>query len=542
MDEKVQILLGTCKNVHSVDVDNYQKIELENKPSQILEYDIRNALSATEIFDAEREASQIYRIYGRIEYLSLLNGLITNYNSLSNFFLPQTSNVKNIYNSFNFYLVRPSTGYTKISGGLVSPLNGITLANDFKNWISDSPSDYPEGWTVSATTGSYVAQSSATQAKFTLAYTYQDSVTLTKNFSPVYGNFTINTGGSITPYYAHGTDFLLIKIWSNDALIYTFDVLSETEYDIFYNFSLPESTPLTKITVTAISRGKTIYMNYFNLYQNSSNSGAYVRFFEVIGTPSDFEIYNAGYSNNVYNEQTYAFNFNKDFDVTPYVDEFGFPPTELFLYAQYQPKTNGNNPPVAETMSGTTWNNDGSTSKAAIFPVLLSAGTRVYGDLVEYAKSQFFQEQASPQTYYISTPYKDSGGTRQYLQWKYNPFIPFRLRYFNDELNRANTGSTSYAQASTIPYYATSLGDGNYVWKNILRQGYIDPITNLGVDYPFINGRRYLFSTIVFDVSPDISNVNSHTYKVFKEIKFGAPTIVNTSPQGDINNIGKPCL
>ena len=94
MSENTEILLGQYKNIASVNVDNYQKIELANKPSLILEYDIRNALSATEIFDAEREASQVYRLYGRIEYLSLLNGLPLSYSGLSGFFLPQKNNIK----------------------------------------------------------------------------------------------------------------------------------------------------------------------------------------------------------------------------------------------------------------------------------------------------------------------------------------------------------------------------------------------------------------------------------------------------------------
>ena len=117
MDQKLEILLNSKKNINSVDVDNYQKLEVVNKTSEILEYDIRNALSATEIFDAEREANPIYRIYGRIEYLSLLNGLSSNYNSVGNFFISSGgTNVKDIFNSFKFYLLKAaSSGYT--SGG-----------------------------------------------------------------------------------------------------------------------------------------------------------------------------------------------------------------------------------------------------------------------------------------------------------------------------------------------------------------------------------------------------------------------------------------
>jgi hypothetical protein len=354
-----------------------------------MEYDIRNALSATEIFDAEREANPTYRIYGRIEYLSLLNGLSNNYNNLGDFFVNTGStNVKTIFNSFKFYLLKATTGYTHITGG----------------------------------------------------------------------SSTIN----------------------------------------------------------------------------------YVRYFEVIATPSDFELYNAGYTNNIYGDQVYAFNFNEDFDITPYADAFGFPATELYLYPQYQVGKNGNSPQISETMSGISWGTDGIEHKVLFSSPLpaLNVGDRVYGDLIEYAKSEFFQNQLTPQTYYISTPYKDEA-TQKYLQWKYNPFIPIVLQYFNNALNNVNTGSTSYAQQISIPYYATDLGNGNFIWKDILPQGFIDPVTNQGVDYPFVNMRRYLFSIIILDISPDLKDAN--TFKVFTEIQFGPPTILNNSPTGDINNIGKPC-
>lgn len=410
MDEKQEILLGSTKNVDSVNVDNYQKIELDNNPGQIIEYDIRNALSATEIFDAEREANDIYRIYGRIEYLSLLNGLKSNYTELKDFFLPVSTGNKNIFNSFKFYLLRAArSGYTPIVGSSVE----------------------------------------------------------------------------------------------------------------------------------------------------------YVRYFEVIAAaPDDFELYNAGFTNNVYGDQVYTFNFNRDFDVTPYADAFNFPATELFLYAQYIPGANGQSPVRLETMQSTSWGTNGIPVKVPFTPTTLNIGDRVYGDLIEYSKPNFLQipstQHPSKQFYYITTPYFQPAVTLTFknffgkpititipatdynLVWKYIPFIPIRLRYFYDNLSQANTGSTSYAQQSTIPYYATSLGNGNYVWRDIIPQGNLDPLTGLGVDYPFINMKRYLFHPTILDVSPDLSDL--HTFQVFSEIKFGVPTIMNTKPISDLNNIGKPCL
>jgi hypothetical protein len=385
----VEILLNSLKNIDSVNTDMFEKVELINEPALINEYDIRNVLSVTEIFDAEREANEIYRIYGKIEYMSLLNKLKLQYNKFEDFFLPQTGNCKNILNSFDFYLVKAGTGYTQIISG------GSTI------------------------------------------------------------------------------------LWT--------------------------------------------------------------RYFEVIATPNEFDIYPIGFSNNVYGEQTYAFNLNIDINVANFLDDFKFPATELFLYAQYKPTII---PSLIEILFGTIWSPFGIPNQFSFDPISLNIGDYVksffdvkIGDLIEYSKSNFLQIQHTPQTFRIQTPYNDGR-----LIWKYNPFIPFRLRYFANELNKENISGTSYEQTSSIPYYATEypVGTGNYVWRNILPQGYIDPLTGIGVDYPFVNKKRYLFSNIVFDLIPDLND--SQTLEAFKEIWFSRySTKISVTPMGDINNIGKPC-
>lgn len=399
----MEILLNSFKNAFSIDVDNFGKIELSNKPALNCEYDIRNVLSVTEIFDAEREATEIYRIYGKTEYLSLLNGLKLDYKVFSDFFIPQLAYSKNILNSFDFYLVRPAeSGYTNIQGNTYLKLSGLT------------------GYT-----------------QFTEA------------------------------------------------------------------------------------------------------SVGYIRYFQVVAKPSDFEIYAAGYSNNVYGDQAYAFDFKIDIDVSKYLDNFNFPLTELFLYAQYKPTMNGYYTP--EKISRTTWSTVGVSSVIEFSPLTMNIGdyiqtiTGKIGDVIGYAKSQFYQTQLSPQTFYVQTPY--SAGR---LIWKYNPFIPFRLRYFADELNRVNTGTTAYDESVAIPYYATKLDNKTFVWRNILAQGITDPTTNVGVDYPFVNKRRYLFSNIILDISPDLSD--TETYNAFKNIWYSRnATVINAATTGDINDIGKPC-
>jgi hypothetical protein len=388
VDNQLQILLNSNKNVKSVNVDTFNKIELNNNISEITEYDIRNVLSATEVFDAEREANEVYRIYGKIEYLSLLNGLKSDYKYLKDFFSPEVLNSRNILNSFEVYIVRPTTGYTSI--------------------------------------------------------------------------------------------------------------------------------------------------------ENSSIE--FVRYFEVVATSADFDIFKAAFSKNVYNEQIYAFNFNKDYDVSNIYDEFGMPLTELFIYFKYIPSANGFND--VENLKYTDWGTiGGDGTKIPLNTNPLNVGDKVYGDLIEYSKTQFTQTQLTPQTYYISTTYRDITHNNSVvgdLIWKYDPFISLPLRYFSNDLYSANTGDTSFDLVSSIPVYATKTDEnGNFVWRDILAQGFIDPLTGIGVDYPFVNKKRYLFTTLILDVFPDLND--SFTANVFRNIKTSTDTINKTPSSGELSNIGKPC-
>jgi len=375
MDKKIQILLGSQKNTNSVNVDTYDKIELFNHTSELTGYDVNDDVNETDVFNLEREENTIYRIYGRIEYMSLLNGLINNYSKFKDFMTPIFSgNSKTIKNSFEFYLVKPSMKHAQLS------------------------------------------------------------------------------------------------------------------------------------------------------------SSIFARYFDVIATPDDFELFSAGFSNNIYGEQTYAFNFKKDFNVSTYFDAFKFPITELFLYAKYIPSS-------TEVLKYTYWDTGIVPVQTLLNTTPLIVGDTVYGDLINYNKTEFLQTQESGQTYYISTTCLETGT----LHWKYNPFIPFTLRYFSNELDSANTGSTSYDIITTIPDYATPIdNNGNLVWRDILPQGYVDPLTGIGVDYPFVNERRYLFSKIILSIVPDMTELNTKTR--FNKIWFSQnASSLNIIPTTNLSNIGAPC-
>lgn len=111
MDYKEKILLGSKKNVVSINNDAFSKIKLENKTALTTEHNLNRIINASDVFDLEREEGEKYRIYGVVEYFSLLNRVEKDYSRLSDFFIKKTppilGDVKTILNTFKIYLLKP---------------------------------------------------------------------------------------------------------------------------------------------------------------------------------------------------------------------------------------------------------------------------------------------------------------------------------------------------------------------------------------------------------------------------------------------------
>lgn len=381
MENITKILLGSKKNVNSVDVETYTRIELGNKKQIISEYDQNNFISASDVFNSERQENDIYRIYGRIEFLSLLNGLKSNYDNIDQLFVKSSGGTKTLLNCFDFYLVKPSTDFIKISG----------------------------------------------------------------------------------------------------------------------------------------------------------QTNSYIRKMEVMATPNQFDIFEAGFTNNSYGDIIFSFNLNSDVNFDNKFDYFNFPIIEAYLYIRYKKTgTEVLKKSDFDTVSGIeSFVVDNQTTKYSI-------GDKINCDVVEFDRYEYLQTVISGNTHQILTTFI-TGGT---IMWNYNPFIPLRLKYLSGNVSRENKINSSYDVVTNIPSHAILLNpnditDNTYVWREIIPQGSFDPITEEGVDYPFINKRRYLFKTVILDVIPNLDDLS--TYIAFKELKYGDPSNDYNNPIIDVNNIGKPC-
>lgn len=116
-DEK--ILLNKFRNVNAVNEDLSMKMSLLNDREQIIEYDITNVLNVTQVYEIERQDVDTYRFYGKIEYLSPINNMITTYDNVKDFFtiFSSSATTKSILSDFKFYLLAPTTAYTELISG-----------------------------------------------------------------------------------------------------------------------------------------------------------------------------------------------------------------------------------------------------------------------------------------------------------------------------------------------------------------------------------------------------------------------------------------
>lgn len=315
MEKEVEILLGKFKHVKSVNVDNVDKIQLINRESELTEYDVYSNVNASETYVTERERNAIYRIYGRIDYVSMLNGLKLDYKYTTDYYEYRIDNSKNIFNSFKFYVVKPSD------------------------------------------------------------------------------------------------------------------------------------------------------KEYVSLYSSDLSIKKYIRKFEVIATPNNIDIYPAGFTNNIFGKQVYAFNVNIDIDVREMYDYLGFPLTELYLMPCYIKKSNGFN--TSETISGTTWESNGIEKKMTLpstFDFNFNVGdvvetntNQIIGDLVYYNENEFKQNINSTQTLYIKTYHKNSDNQNSGIVWKYNPLIPLRLRYLSNDLSYVSSAEFGGLRINTCFSYDTEI-------------------------------------------------------------------------------------
>ncbi len=282
--------------------------------------------------------------------------------------------------------------------------------------------------------------------------------------------------------------------------------------------------PSSAITISSGSRMKRVFAGQESEY--------YFRLFTKIKTRNtnpiendDYEVYHVGFSKSIFNDDLAQFVFNEDIDITDLRDNLNRPLSEIYV-TKIKTDSNGLFGSVAsglETPMISRLNDSSSPSYSYLrdipvinkihnggslpFPThtplennLVMSGSNVfYGDVVEYNKFQVTEVVLSNVYHRFNTLNRESagipslgGGPRQ-EGYYYKAHDLIRIRDFSSYIEQGDINTEG------VPDYREDLGDGRYLWRDLLDIGFNDARDRV-LNYPFLNGCHYMYDNYCFDV------------------------------------------
>ena len=298
MENSIQIQLGESKYVDSINEDLFIPISLECDTALLTEYGIDNVLNVNDQYELERRSSTTYRIYGEIEYLSILNNIKSNYEFLIDFFTAN-ENGKNIFNSFEFYIVKQNNNYLNITGNTylryfekISDISiNILPAGYSKNVFNEKTYIYIANNLINIDNNTLTGTTNINQPYFPITELY------------LYCKYIPNNGETLDYYDVSGGTYesYIQEDFSNmngDVILWDKDEYTQTEYmSLTHRITSPyinytggtsslvwEFNPLIKIPIdilsddltTVISGGTNDYDDPIPAYATKLDNGNYV--------------------------------------------------------------------------------------------------------------------------------------------------------------------------------------------------------------------------------------------------------------------------
>jgi hypothetical protein len=230
-----------------------------------------------------------------------------------------------------------------------------------------------------------------------------------------------------------------------------------------------------------------------------------IRTFKAITDLNDYQIYRAGFSNNIFNDPIQLYHYQLDIDTSPYRDYLGRPLTELYLtkikYTNYDGLIGQMEPwtllSVGLETNQPNLNYDvraiygGSPSRPSVTPPKIigfvsETDTDFFGDIVDYNMGNLTERVLVDAQYRFNTQNREDNfyGEGYY----YRAHDKIQLLEYSSQIEQENLTLPDVG----VPDYAVVV-DGVTIWRDILTPGFIDA-AGVGVDYPFLNGCHYVYT------------------------------------------------
>ena len=561
-DDRIRQRLNSQTSKESMNVDNFIKVNLQNTSRLMPNNEIYKIVNVDERFDKERQGSKTYRILGTINPLvsnvlfNLSDSLksdkftLAGFNSMPDFldlsYPKDNNNADDTDNTFptaidNFLTERDGWfGYysSDVTENCkyydMEPIRSrFSFLPDYEPFHNTNNLKSVKNWELTITYPSSIDDKHSL-VNGGLLIIDTESVTISDKQMTIFKvpcRHNLNIGDTVRIVNTNG--------FNGDYTVYSLGDTTNNLKDYCFVLEVASTG-----TLTPNSRFKKIMDDEECVY--------YFRKFKKIKTKStitietdDYDIYNASFSQNLFNDRLQQFIFNEDIDVAELKDNLGRPLSELFLTIV---KTSSNNL-FSRVSSGLELpyfsiydsNNiqqhilnvpviqkihNGVTIPFTSFKPLESTvqidnnnssqgNNEYYGDLVEYNKKTLNETRLEEVFYRFNTLNRETPSTLSYINEKttktsgqatttidlgprhegyyYRAHYQTVIRRFSNYVEQGDEFTVD------IPSYAINLGDGRIIWRDMLDIGQNDS-DEIAIDYPFLNGSHYLYNNYMFKV------------------------------------------
>ena len=539
-------------------VDEKISISLDQTSQELTEYDRSQTLSLAQVYDDERQVTDVYRPTFKVTYL------YDNTYSGTTDYLPF---------QYNLYYVNSISSMTS------SIWRGFPQYYEFdilRPPVDDQHINY----------------------KSKSAYTYNWNFYLTYAYNNNYEKkltYYSETGNNINWVAKDGIPFTITNSTNNGSGVIRFECiashgLTEGEYvelslsyrnsNIFQvyrlgngNFGSEEyifNVMNIGYTGTTFNNGVTgTFKRVINPDNMETKSKYYVRENKVLTNVDDLIVTKAAFEKNVFNEDrkfeyssitpnkvsrisqktssnAYDMTSAYDLDFSNLKDNQKRPISEIFLTAIFKGYSGYFNQPNNNiglkqgwefniTKSANTWWDLNNTNSNTTIPVSgytktsgvtktfyynlnLKADDVIDGDFCEW--NDYEQAERVASHYYQKIKYNQNvfQTTNNYSTntpgFYYKSHNPMTIRVFSDYVE---TGDVEFVeQVPSWSFFSSS--DQQFRWRDLYTYGFIDNLGR-GVDYPYLNKSQYPFADIVFRLIPEGTNQNLRIQGVNGEIK-----------------------
>lgn len=302
--------------------------------------------------------------------------------------------------------------------------------------------------------------------------------------------------------------------------------------DNYFVIDLPSSAG----TLTSTAR--------FTKLINGVESEYYFRKFKKIKTKlspvietDDYETYQAGFSENFYNDPIIQFAFNEDIDVSNLTDNLGRPLSQIYFTA-LKTSSNGLFTQVSsgiETPFISKLNNSNSFAYLLDIPVInkihnggslpyqshvplensvVIGNSSFYGDVVEYNTTTLIETVLADVMHRFNTQNRETQSTINSVTgpplttggpntsvplslgprqegYYYKPHHLIQIRSFSNYIEEGD------AAVDELPPYSVTGITGGYIWRDLVDIGFNEG-DEKPLDYPFLNNAHYMYQNYCF--------------------------------------------